>query len=604
MPEIVYLDFETEAIGPRPKEYPPKPVGVALLQNGASKYFAWGHTIENTCSYAEGLAALKKVWDSDAEIVCHNAPFDISVACEKMGLPELPWHRVHCTQIMAFLVDPHAKSLALKDLAEERCGMPPAERDAVRDWILKNVKGSTKAKFGIHISKAPGKLVGEYAETDVFMTKALFELFAPIISDSGMQEAYDRERKLMPILMENSRLGIPVDVEGLEKDIAIYAKVLEDLDIWIKDRLGVGATFNIDSDDQLAEVLEASGLISEWVYTDKGAKSMSGEALDKGLRDRELYSALQYRGPLSTSVNTFMKNWYNTAKESGGSIYTSWNQTRGVGIGARTGRLSSTPNMQNIPVNVSGVNKARPAWCPELPLVRKYIKAPDGYVLLGRDYSAQEVRVFAHFEMGELYEMYHRNPSADVHQFIADMVCESGTPIVRRQAKTILFLTFYGGGVNELANKLGTTYDEAKTLKAAFLKVFPGLKEINREMKSRAAHGKPLRTLGGRLYLVEPSKVVNGKLRTFDYKMLNLLIQGSSADMTKEAMVRYHASKVHSRLLLNVHDELIIMSPIEHARDEMKILQTAMESIALDVPILSGGEIGPIWQEMTEYVDV
>lgn len=604
MPEIVYLDFETEAIGPRPKEYPPKPVGVALLRKGVSTYLAWGHSIENTCSYEQGLATLKAIWDSDAEIVCHNAPFDIAVAYEKMGLAELPWHRVHCTQILAFLVDPHAKSLALKDLAEERCGIPPAERDAVRDWVLKNVKGSTKAKFGMHISKAPGALVGEYAETDVFMTKALFELFYPIIQSSGMQEAYDRERKLMPILLENSRLGIPVDTEELGKDITVYEEVLVKLDAWVRNRLGVPPEFNIDSDSQLAQVLEGQGLISEWVYTDKGAKSMSGEALDKGLTDRELYSVLQYRGPLSTSVNTFMKNWYKVAKDSGGMIFTGWNQTRGEGIGARTGRLSSNPNMQNIPTNVEGVNKARPAWCPELPLVRKYVKAPEGYTFLGRDYSAQEVRVFAHFESAELFDMYTKDPAADVHQFIADMVCASGTPILRRQAKTILFLTFYGGGVANLAGQLNVPFEEAKALKAAFLKVFPGLTQINREMKNRAANSKPLRTLGGRLYLVEPPKVVNGQLRTFDYKMLNLLIQGSSADMTKEAMVRYDSNKKHGRILLNIHDELIVMVPIAHVREEMQILKDAMESIALDVPILSGGEVGNVWQTMTEYKDV
>lgn len=98
--------------------------------------------------------------------------------------------------------------------------------------------------------------------------------------------------------------------------------------------------------------------------------------------------------------------------------------------------------------------------------------------------------------------------------------------------------------------------------------------------------------------------MVKGVLRTFDYKMLNLLIQGSSADMSKEAMVRYQAVKVHSRLLLSIHDELIIMAPIEHAATEMAALKYAMESIELDVPILSSGEIGPIWQDMVEYKDV
>ena len=601
MPEIVYIDFETEAIGPRPKEYPPKPVGVAILRNGQSKYFAWGHSIENTCTYEEGLAVLKDIWGSTAEIVCHNAPFDISVATEKMGLPTLPWHRVHCTQILAFLVDPHAKSLALKDLAEERCGIPPAERDAVRDWVLANIKGSTKAKFGAHISKAPGKLVGEYAATDVLMTKALFELFYPVVQSQGMQEAYDRERMLMPILLENSKLGIPVNLKELKNDIYEYENIINKIDAWLIDRLGITLDFNIDSDKQMVELLESKDMMSEWLLTDKGTKSASGESLELGLKDRELYGVLQYRGPLKTSLETFMKNWYSIASESGGFIYTSWNQTKGEGVGARTGRLSSQPNMQNIPTNVDKINKNRPSWCPELPNVRKYIEAPDGYVLLGRDYSSQEVRMFAHYEESEIAAKYLENPNADTHQYIADMVTSSGTPITRRDAKTLLFSLLYGSGLANIASKLNVSVDRAKDIRDAFNKEFPALKQMNNEMRSRANTGQPIRTLGGRVYYVEPPKVINGRLCTFDYKLVNILLQGSSADMTKEAMVRYDAARKHSRLLLTVHDELITLCKKGHEATEMKILKDAMESVLLSVPVLSSGEAGKNWHEMTEF---
>ena len=134
-PKIAFVDFETEAIAPRP-DYPPRPVGVAIRrpQDRKSKYYAWGHPIGNNCTEAEALAALREVWESDWFVSMHNAKFDLAVAEEKLGLAVLPWQRVHDTMVLAYLVDPHAKKIGLKELAEERLGVPPTERDAVRDW--------------------------------------------------------------------------------------------------------------------------------------------------------------------------------------------------------------------------------------------------------------------------------------------------------------------------------------------------------------------------------------------------------------------------------------------------------------------------------------
>ncbi len=603
---LVIVDFESEAIEARP-DYPPKPVGVSILKDGVAKYYAWSHPTGNNCTYEEAHAALSEVWESDATLVFHNAQFDISVAIEKMGMSVLPWYRVHDTMILAFLHNPHEESLALKDLADKLCGMAPVERDEVREWVLAHVEGASKAKtkWGAHISKVPGDIVGRYADGDTTRTLELFEYLYPRIVKMDMKEAYEREMRLMPILMENSRLGIPVDVETLGKDIATYRDILVQVDDWIIKRLEVfNPEFNLDSDEQLAEVLSARGLVTDWVLTEKGKRSTSADALDKTLSDRELFGALQYRGALSTCVNTFMQNWFNVAEKTGGTIYTAWNQTRGVGIGARTGRLSSHPNMQNIPTALDGVNALRPEWCPELPKLRSYIIAPKGWRLIARDYSAQELRVFAHYESDKLAEKYTAEPMADIHQFVAEMITTMGVKVSRQTAKTLNFLTLYGGGVGKLASQLNISVEQAQEIKNAYLAVFPALKEINSLMRTRGRKDEPIRTLGGRLYKAEPSKVIKGELREFSYKLLNILIQGSSADYTKQAMVRYDAARKTSRLLLNVHDEVVIMSPEEDVAQEMKILKEAMEgALPLDVPMLSAGETGYDWQNMEPYND-
>ena len=117
-------------------------------------------------------------------------------------------------------------------------------------------------------------------------------------------------------------------------------------------------------------------------------------------------------------------------------------------------------------------------------------------------------------------------------------------------------------------------------------------------MQHRGRTNQPMRTWGGRVYYAEPSKMVDGLPRDYSYKLVNYLIQGSSADITKQAMIDYHERKGESRLLLNVHDELIITAPKAAWKTEMAVLRTAMNGIPLDAPLLSNGEVGYRWYGM------
>lgn len=174
-PKYVVLDFESEAIDNRPN-FPPKPVGLAVYEEGKEPYYmAWGHPIENNIDLAFATIETAALLEEPShEFIFHNAPFDCSIIQEKMGL-EVPWDRIHDTMLLAFLSNPHGE-LSLKPLCEKFLGMPPEERDAVRDWLVaRGICRANDKSWGAHISKAPGKLVGAYAIGDVVRTYKLFK---------------------------------------------------------------------------------------------------------------------------------------------------------------------------------------------------------------------------------------------------------------------------------------------------------------------------------------------------------------------------------------------------------------------------------------------
>src|SRR5699024_6004696 len=160
--------------------------------------------------------------------------------------------------------------------------------------------------------------------------------------------------------------------------------------------------------------------------------------------------------------------------------------------------------------------------------------------------------------------------------------------------------------VGRLAESIGCTTNEARAWKAAQLSAIPGLKALTREIKQLADSGGYIRTWGGRVYYPEPPKEVNGRWREFSYKLLNYLIQGSSADFTEQAMINYARNKKHGRFLVTVYDEINISAPRRHVKSEMAILKAAMETdptLPLDVPMRSDADTGPNWADLTQYKD-
>jgi DNA polymerase-1 len=230
----------------------------------------------------------------------------------------------------------------------------------------------------------------------------------------------------------------------------------------------------------------------------------------------------------------------------------------------------------------------------------------EGEILLVRDFSAQEIRVAAHFAEGTLLDAYNANPEMDVHLLVQKLIQNAiGHEIPRRISKTITFLKLYGGGPKKLIDQIGCTMNEARAFFAAYDDALPEFARLNEDIEKMVKRGIKIRTWGGRLYDVEPPAVMpTGKVMEKYYKLPNTLIQGSSADMSKHAIIRYHTHPSRKgRLLLQVHDELVVSVKEEHKDSEMALLKWAMNEMpGWDVPIRSSGAFGYDYGNLTDEV--
>lgn len=619
--ECIVVDFETKGIQSRPK-YPPEPVGVALIEPGERKprYLAWGHPSGNNCTKEDGRRALLKVWKDPRPKLFHNEKFDQDVAEEHLGLPLLPWNKSHDSLFSLFLMDPYSPNLGLKPSAFKHLGMRYKGHELAKEWIIRNVPEARKkpSTWGAYICMLPGNIATLYAGDDVVATRRLHEKFYPQVLANGMGKAYDRERKLMPLLLAQERLGIRIHVARLRRELPMYEKVLLTVDAWVRKQLK-SPELNLDSNDELVAALLKARVAKpkDFLRTPGGdisaSKASLREALEGGSKSNSrLFQAIGYRNRLTTCLSMFMRRWLAEALETGGTAHPTWHQVRqgkgdGGNMGARSGRLiTSDPNFLNLSKDFEDKDDGyhHPSWwrgLPELPLVRRYVLPDKGETWGHRDYNQQELRICAHFEDGALLRAYQNDPRLDVHTFVQGEIKRIfGVHLERRPVKILNFGMLYGQGIAATARKLGCSYNEASEIKDAQRGALPGVKDLEKSLKALGRNREPIRTWGGRQYYAEEPKIIDGEVKRYEYKLLNYLIQGSAADATKEAVIRYHEVAKDGRFLITVYDEINISY---RDKREMTRLRDAMESVEFDIKLLSDAKVGPSWGELKKFAD-
>lgn len=395
------------------------------------------------------------------------------------------------------------------------------------------------------------------------------------------------EIPLSDVLAHMENTGFMVDAAG----IRAYGGALEQKIVELQNKVfeEVGYEFNINSPKQLGSALfEKLGLPVG--KKTKSGYSTSAEVLE-GLRyDHPAVAlVLEYR-TLSKLKSTYCDGLLKVVGEEG-RIHSSFNQTE-----TRTGRISSTePNLQNIPVRTELGRELRRFFC-----------AKDGWLLVDADYSQIELRVLAHIANDKVMMDAFKNGD-DIHAITASQVfnmpLQMVTPIMRSRAKAVNFGIVYGIGAFSLSKDIGVTRKEAQNYINAYLDKYSGVSDYMRRTVEKAKSDGYVETMFHRRRYLPELVSSNHNLRAFGERVaMNMPIQGTAADIIKIAMIRVQKrleqENLRSRLILQVHDELIVEAPADEAMRVAMLLQEEMEHAAnLDVPLVAEASVGQTWYD-------
>ena len=385
--------------------------------------------------------------------------------------------------------------------------------------------------------------------------------------------------------MENS--GFKVDKNGIAAYGAELQKSLVELQSRIYDY--AGSEFNINSPKQLATVLfESLGLPAK--KKTKSGYSTNAEVLEELRSYHPIIDAiLEYRA-LAKLRSTYCEGLVKVIGADG-RIHSSFNQTE-----TRTGRISSTePNLQNIPVRTERGKE-----------LRKFFVAEDGCLLVDADYSQIELRVLAHIandsNMLEAFRSgqdIHTSTAAKVFGLPEDMV----TPVLRSRAKAVNFGIVYGISAFSLSKDIGVSVREADSYIKGYLSLYSGIDKYMKDVVEKAKADGYVTTMFGRRRYLRELKSSNFNLRSFGERVArNMPIQGTAADIIKIAMIRVYdrlkAEGMRSRLILQVHDELIVEAPEDEAEKAARLLSEEMENaVPLSLRLIADAGIGRTWYD-------
>ena len=419
----------------------------------------------------------------------------------------------------------------------------------------------------------------------------LADLFARMkaeITENGEDELYNNiEFPLAQVLADMTRTGILVDREGIE---AFGVQLRQELDqVLTRIEMEAGTSdFNPNSPKQLGTLLFDTMGLPHGKKT-KNGWSTDAETLEK-LRDIPLVEdILQYRACQKLN-STYVEGLLKVIGEDG-RIHTRFNQTE-----ARTGRLSSdNPNLQNIPIRTEMGSK-----------LRAYFVAKPGCVLVDADYSQIELRILAHVT-GDAHMQEAFLSGADIHRSTAAKIYnirpEDVTPRLRSSAKAINFGIMYGKGAYSLSKDIGVSVKEAEAFLQTYLATFPNIDGYMEKTIADARQCGYVSTLFGRRRALPELNSNNHNIRASGERMArNTPIQGTAADVIKLAMVRVwrrlRDEKMESRLILTVHDELIVEAPEAEAEKATQILREEMEGcVHYAVPLSTDVHTGKNWLE-------
>lgn len=571
----ITIDTETTSSSPMNAEL----VGVSLsIEPAMAYYIPVGHSYLGVPDQLPKDFVVNRIKgileDQNIQKTGHNIKYDdIVLRNEGIHVRGIAFD----TMLASYLLNPNKSNHNLTDAAMEYL--------AIKKLSFSDVAGKGVKDF----SEVPVEAASAYSGEDAAVTLKLKNRFVPLLGKEGLTELFHGlEMPLIEVLADMEIAGVKIDVPLMD----VFSKKLEKELASIEQRIYfiAGEEFNINSPKQLQEVLfEKLGLRP--TKKTKTGYSTNIDVLEQLALVHELpREIIEYRG-LSKLKSTYVDALPRLVNKKTGRIHTSFNQTI-----TATGRLSSSdPNLQNIPIRGEWGKRIREAFIAE-----------EGHLLLSSDYSQIELRVLAHMSQDEGFiEVF--NHDGDIHTRTAcelfGVKPESVTTEMRRSAKTVNFGIVYGISPYGLSQQLGIPPDEARYYIDTYFARHSGIKKYMDTLIQEAAETGYVSTLYKRKRAIPELKSSNRNIRQLGERLaINSPVQGSAADIIKVSMIniwrRLGREGLNTRMLLQVHDELLFEVPEGEKDTVMHLVKEEMENaISLSVPLKVDIGIGRNWGE-------
>lgn len=577
---VISFDTETTSTDEMQAEL----VGISLaIREGQGFYIPVGHKTGQNIPVEQVISILRGPLTSPTiGKVAHNAKYD-HIVMARNGIRVAPL--AFDTMIAGFVVDPGSRNLGLKNMAFVRLG---EEMTEIEELIGKGKSQISMAEVDVDTAAA-------YAAADAETTLRLMSLLQEDLERSGGTKLMEEiELPLVTVLAD-------MEMSGILLDLPFFASMTEELQGRLNEIAkqvydSVGKEFNLNSTQQLSDVLFNRLRLEP---LDRSKKTASGHfstsaAVLETLRGKhEVVDWVLEHRELSKLKSTYLDALPLAVNPTTGRVHTSYSQT-----GAVTGRLSSSnPNLQNIPIRTAEGRRVR----------NGFIAGPEN-VLLSVDYSQIELRIVAHMAEDEgMLTAFHQGQ--DIHATTAAAIysvpLDSVTKQQRRHAKAINFGLIYGMSAFGLTRSTDLTLAESQDFVEAYFERFPGVKRYLDGVRETAAEQGYVETLlGRRRYFPMLKNPTNINLKNREEReAINAPIQGTAADIMKIAMLKIPAAlqkaKLNGKMLLQVHDEIVLECPKQELEGTARIVQETMEAAyPLSIPLLTEVRWGPSWGEM------
>ncbi|WP_374303428.1 DNA polymerase I [Ferrovibrio sp.] len=587
---IVAFDTETTNLSPTHAEL----VGFSLsIEPFEACYVPVGHVRAGTLSGGggldlsgegapkqialdEALAALKPLLADPAVLkVGQNIKYDMAVL-HRYGLEIVSYDD---TMLISYVLDAGRHGHGMDELSERHLGHKPISYDEVTGT------GRSRISFAeVALDKAR-----DYAAEDADITLRLYNLLKPRLLAEKQVTLYETvERGLPAVVAAMECAGIRVDPAELNRLSADFAQRMDAFEK--KAHELAEESFNIGSPKQLGEILFDKMALPGGKKGKTGAYSTGADVLeDLAAQGHELPRVVLDWRQLQKLKSTYTDALVASINPRTGRVHTSYSISS-----TNTGRFASNdPNLQNIPIRSEEGRKIRRAFVAEA-----------GHVLISADYSQIELRILAHIaDIGALKQAFR--DGVDIHALTASQVfntpVEGMDPMVRRAAKAINFGIIYGMSAFGLAAQLGIPQREAQSYIEAYFKRYPGIRDYMDRTRKQVKEQGYVSTLFGRRVHFPNINTKNPAERAFlERASINAPIQGSAADIIKHAMVKLPATLaragLQTRMLLQVHDELVFEAPEKEVDDAIRVAKDVMQAAAsLDVPLVVEAGRGANW---------